>query len=187
MTRKSEVTQVLNDIRDGDANGSSRLFQLVYDELRSIAHHHLRNDPARELLQTTAVVHEAYLKLVDPARIAWQGRAHFYRTAARAIRRVLVDQARRQSTVKREPEGCRIALVDSLAFHNGTPVDILDLHHALEKLSEAHPRLATVVELRYFAGLNQRETAEVLDTTAKRVAGDFEFARAWLFQELGRG
>jgi DNA-directed RNA polymerase specialized sigma24 family protein len=100
---------------------------------------------------------------------------------------VLVDQARRQSTVKREPEGCRIALVDSLAFHNGTPVDILDLHHALEKLSEAHPRLATVVELRYFAGLNQRETAEVLDTTAKRVAGDFEFARAWLFQELGRG
>jgi RNA polymerase sigma-70 factor, ECF subfamily len=160
-----------------------RLVPAIYEELRAMAHRQLAGERSGHTLQTTALVHETYLRLVDHARVTTRGRAYFFGAAARAMRQVLVDHARRRGARKRSP-GTEAPSLDA-----GVPVDafaddLLDLNRALEELATQHPRLARVVECRYFGGLSVEETADALEISPRTVKYDWAMARAWLFREL---
>jgi RNA polymerase sigma factor (TIGR02999 family) len=181
------VTGLLVRASSGDARATGELFPLVYDELRRLAAHHLAGERANHTLQATALVHEAYLRLVGPGDVAWQNRAHFFGAAARSIRRILTDHARSKGRLKRGRGGSRVPL-ESLDLAAHEPLeDILALDEALEALAEADPEKARVVELRYFAGLSLEETAQALGISVPTVSRHWEFARVWLHRELSRG
>ena len=183
------VTRLLLAWRDGDTAASEQLMALVYNDLRQVARGYLQRERADHTLQPTALVHEAYLRLVDDSQIQWQSRAHFYGVAARVMRRVLVDHARRQAAAKRGGDLARdIPLQDAdtiAAPDQGDRVDLLALDDALDSLGRTYPRQSEVVELRYFGGLSPREIGEVLQVTERTVSRDWEFARAWLRRALG--
>ena len=162
----------------------SRLIPLVYDELRAIARRHLGRDSARRVLDTTALVHEAYLHLVDHPQVSSRGRHYFFGAAARAMRQILVDTARSRGRAKRGGGAPSVPLDETLVGVDGIAVEVLDLDGALNKLAVEFPRQARVVECRFFVGLSIDETAEALDVSARTVKGDWAFARAWLFKEL---
>jgi RNA polymerase sigma factor (TIGR02999 family) len=174
------VTKHLQDWRDGDDTALDRLIPLVYAELRRIARRQMRGE-RRDSIRATELVGEVYLRLAGSRRVNWQDRAHFFAMAARIMRRVLVDAARRRNMQKR---GGGMALVtfneELVVIERGREPDILALDDALTALAELNPRKARVVELRYFAGLTIRETAEVLDVSEDTVARDWDFARPWL-------
>jgi RNA polymerase sigma factor (TIGR02999 family) len=174
------VTKHLHDWRDGDDTALDRLIPLVYAELRRIARRQMRGD-RRDSIRATELVGEVYLRLAGSRRVNWQDRAHFFAMAARIMRRVLVDAARRRNMQKR---GGGMALVtfneELVVIERGREPDILALDDALTALAELNPRKARVVELRYFAGLTIKETAEVLDVSEDTVARDWDFARPWL-------
>ena len=160
-----------------------RLVPAIYEELRAMARRQLAGERPGHTLQTTALVHEAYLRLVDHERVTTRGRAYFFGAAARAMRQILVEHARRRGARKRRPETGAPSLdvgdsVDAFA------ADLLDLHHALDELASQHPRQARVVECRYFGGLSVDETAEALEVSARTVKNDWAMARAWLFRNL---
>lgn len=157
----------------------------VYDELRRMAHAQLARERGGHTLQTTALVHEAYLKLVDGNRVSSRGRAFFFAAAARAMRQVLVDHARRFGSLKRG--GGRIAetLDENVGVVDAFAAELLDLHEALDRLADTAPRAARVVECRYFGGLTVPETAEALEVSPRTVKSEWALARAWLFRELG--
>lgn len=163
-----------------------RLFPIVYDELHSIASALFKNEfRAAHTLQPTALVHEAYLRLVgDSAGITWQNRAHFFGIAARSMRQILVNHAVARNADKRGGGQTVLALDDAVGYLQTQNLEILSLHHALERLAELDPRQAQIVELRFFGGLTIEETAEVLDLSTATVKRDWEMARAWLFREL---
>jgi RNA polymerase sigma factor (TIGR02999 family) len=172
-------------VDQGDREASERLAPLVYVELKRLAHARLRRLPPGQTLQTTALVHEAWMKLARGESFACTSRAHFFGAAASAMRDVLVDQARRKATQKRGGDrrrGSREELAN-IAI-NGTPKDFLDLNAALSSLEGLSPRKAQVVSLRFFAGLKTEEIAEALDITTRSVERDWRFARAWLRSEL---
>lgn len=184
-----EITRLLAAARQGDANAMDRLMALVYDELRAIAHRQLRRRRPGQTLDTTALVHEAYLKLVDPGGAAWQERHHFFSVAAVAIRHILVDAARRRAARKRGGEAVRVTFDELLPAQRdlGAGVDaveILALDQALTSLAALNERLSRLVELRFFAGLTEEETAEVLGTSERTVRRDWRKARAFLFHAL---
>jgi RNA polymerase sigma factor (TIGR02999 family) len=174
------VTKHLQDWRDGDDTALDRLIPLVYAELRRIARRQMRGE-RRDSIRATELVGEVYLRLAGSRRVNWQDRAHFFAMAARIMRRVLVDAARRRNMQKR---GGGMALVtfneELVVIERGREPDILALDDALTALAELNPRKARVVELRYFAGLTIKETAEVLDVSEDTVARDWDFARPWL-------
>jgi RNA polymerase sigma factor (TIGR02999 family) len=176
-------------LRERDPGALERLLPLVYDQLRRVAHHQLGAEPTGHTLSTTALVHEAYLKLVDQTRVQWQDRAHFFAIASRAMRRILIDYARRHRAARRG------------GLTDGTPhvpisldeVDIpvaeraealLALDEALQRLERFDARLAQVVECRFFAGLTEAETAAALEVSQRTVAREWAVARGWLYQEL---
>jgi RNA polymerase sigma factor (TIGR02999 family) len=182
------VTGLLLEWRRGDAEALARLLPLVYDELRAIAARQLRNERADHTLQPTAVVHEAFLKLVDLPRLQWQDRAHFLAVASRLMRQVLVDYARARETLKRGGSAPRIdqsSQAEQTVAIEGEQIDLLALDGALERLAALDAEQAQLVELRFFGGLTIAETAEVLRSSPATVKRDWDTARTWLFRELG--
>lgn len=181
------VTQILRQLDLSDPEQAEELLAVVYDELRSLAGRQLRGERPDHTLQPTALVHEAYLRLVDADDIGWQSRGHFFGTAARAMRQILVDHARRRSADKRGGDRERVTLDSGIPDDAAIAADVLDLHTALEKLALHDAELARLVELRFFAGLTLDETADATGVSRRKVAKDWSVARLWLQRELGGG
>jgi RNA polymerase sigma factor (TIGR02999 family) len=182
----SQVTKLLQGWRGGDRNDLEALLPLVYDELRRLAHYHLKNERPGHTLQTTALVHEAYFRLVGQELPEWESRAHFFAIAAQLMRQILVDYARRRRASKRGSGVCMLTLDDALALSRRKDVDIIALDDALNTLAELDPRQSRVVELRFFAGLSLEETSEVMGIATATVQRDWTAARAWLHREISR-
>jgi len=186
----SEVTRLLLAWSDGHAAAGDALMDAVYGELRKMARGYLRRERASHSLSPTALVHEAYLKLVDQQRVKWQNRAHFFAIAARVMRRILVDHARRDLREKRGGGAVHVELENAEGLPQDTPVDVVDtlaLNRALEKLEELDPDQARVVELRFFGGLTVEETATVLAVSPATIKREWAMAKSWLYRELTGG
>jgi RNA polymerase sigma factor (TIGR02999 family) len=184
-SRSSQVTQLLDKCEPGDRPAGEQLFEDVYTELRALAARYLHRERKNHTLQPTALVHEAYLKLVGHTRVAWQGRAHFLAVAAQAMRQILVDHARRHRAAKRGGHRHRIALDDNLVVKSSRDVDLLVMEDALTKLTKLDPRQAQMVELRFFGGLSVAEVAKVMGLSKRSVEREWTMVRAWLRRELG--
>lgn len=183
----SEITLILERAQQGDAKAAEELLPLVYEELRRLAAHKMANEAAGQTLQPTALVHEAWLRLTDSTRQEWRGREHFFSAAAEAMRRILVENARRKLRVR---HGGGLQRVDCDAFDLPIAQDdekCLRVHEALDQLAQDDPRKAEVVKLRVFAGLQVREIAAVLNASEKTVQRDWTFAKAWLSRDLKGG
>lgn len=182
----SDLTRILTGIEQGDAKATDELLPLVYKELRRLASHKMLCEPVGHTLQPTALVHEAWLRLVDSPAQSWQNRAHFFGAAAEAMRRILVARARRKLT-QRRGSGAEHLDVDEIEISSPAPDDqLLALHEALDRFARLEPRQAELVKLRYFVGLKIEDAAEILgisEATAKRW---WAYARAWLFDEITR-
>jgi RNA polymerase sigma factor (TIGR02999 family) len=181
-----ELTQLLIAWSQGDVRALEQLTPLVYAELRKIAHRYMNRERAGHTLQTTAVVHEAFLRLLGNPQENWQNRSHFYAIAAQMMRRILVDYARANLRAKRGGETIRVALedIDAPVTEPALDPDLIALDDALEKLAEIDPRRGRVVELRFFGGLSVEETAHVLQVAPDTVVRDWRVAKAWLFRYL---
>ncbi|GMV25661.1 MAG: hypothetical protein AMXMBFR58_16920 [Phycisphaerae bacterium] len=183
-TRQAEVTQLLDRAQRGEPRATEELFPIVYDELRSIAAGFLRGESNAQTMQPTALVHEAYLRLVGPDQAPWENRAHFFGAAATAIRRILIDHARHRGRVRRGGNAKRVPLDDGLAAVAPEEIDLVGLDAALNKLAAVDAQKSRVVELRFFGGLTVEQTALVLGISTSTVARDWQFARVWLSREL---
>jgi RNA polymerase sigma factor (TIGR02999 family) len=181
---RHRVTQILSRLDLSDPKQAEELLAAVYDELRQLARGKLRGERAGHTLQPTALVHEAYIRLVDGSAVSWESRRHFFGTAARAMRQVLVDHARRRDADKRGGEWERVTLATGIEGEDAGAADVIDLHNALEKLSANDADLARLVELRFFAGLTLDEAADTLGVSRRKVAKDWSVARLWLQREL---
>lgn len=182
-----EITQLLLAWGQGDQAALEQLLPLVYEEMRQIAHHHMRRQRPDHTLQTTALVNEAYLRLVDAQRVQWQNRVHFFALAAQAMRHILVDLARARGNQKRGGGATQVALEEALIVSAERGADVLALDEALQTLAKLNARQSQIVELRYFGGLSEEETAAVLQLSPRTVRRDWSLARAWLYRELKRG
>jgi RNA polymerase sigma factor (TIGR02999 family) len=182
-----DVTQLLAKVREGDQSALDALLPLLYDELRRIAVRHLKRERRGHTLQPTALVHEAYLRLVQQREPAWQSRAHFLNAAAQVMRRILVDYARARQTDKRAGVQAQVALEDALMTPDRRDLDLVALDDALLALAARDPRQSRIVELRYFGGLTTEEIAEVLGVSVATVAREWAVARLWLCREIQRG
>jgi len=178
------VTQLLQQWSNGDDAALAELTPLVYEELRRLAHHYMEGERPGHTLQTTALVNEAYLRLIDQTNPNWQSRAHFFAVATRAMRRILVNYARSNRAQKRGGGGAKIELDEAVIMSPEQSNEIVDVHEALEKLATLDERKAQVVELKYFGGLNHDEIAEVLKVSTMTVRRDWVFAKTWLYDEL---
>ena len=172
--------------RDGNREALDALLPLVYEELRRLAHRHLRNERAEHTLQSSALVHEAYLRLLGQDFPHWEGRTHFFAIAAQLMRQILVDYARRHRASKRGSGVCMLTLGDVDALPQRKDVDVVALNDALNSLAEIDPRHSHVVEMRFFAGLSLAETSEVMGIGTATVQRDWTAARAWLHREMSR-
>ena len=180
-----EITQLLLKWRAGDTTALERLIPLVYNELRRLARQCMRKERAGHTLQTTALVNEAYLRLVKSSRVDWQDRAHFFAVAAQLMRRVLVDEARRRKLQKRGGEFTRLTLSDEvLPARQQREIDLIALDEALERLAEFAPRKCKVVEMRFFGGLSIDQTSAVLGVSVDIVKREWRTAKLWLLEEL---
>ena len=184
MAREDDVTGWLVAWGQGDATADGRLMAAVYEDLRRVARRRLRAERADHSLAPTALVHEAYLRLVDMQRVQWQNRAQFFAIAARLMRQILVDHARAHAAGKRGGGAWRVPLTDDRATIEPRDVSLLDLDAALEKLASADPGLGDMVVLRFFGGLTVEEVAEVLGASPATIKRNWSRARAWLFREL---
>jgi RNA polymerase sigma factor (TIGR02999 family) len=191
MDTRPRITALLHDLRRGEPDAMERLLPLVYGELRRIAHRQLGRERDGHTVGTTALVHEAYLRLVDQRRTEWNDRAHFYGVAAQAMRRVLLDYARRHRAAKRDGALQQVPLDDALDAALDAAEERADaliaLDEALDRLAGVAPRLARVVELRYFGGLTEADVGELLGVDARTVRRDWTKAKAWLHAELTSG
>lgn len=178
------VTQLLQGLDLSDPAQADRLLRLVYDELRRLAGAQMRGERADHTLQATELVHEAYIRLVDSSDLTWESRGHFFGTAARAMRQILVDHARRRDAAKRGGGADRVTLDADAGWEEAVRADILDLHRALEKLEARARPLAALVELRFFGGLTVEEAADCLGVSPRKAAKDWAAARLWLQREL---
>jgi RNA polymerase sigma-70 factor, ECF subfamily len=183
----AEVTVLLAQLVQGDQQAASRLMPAVYRELRQMAARYMRREREDHTLQATALVHEAYLKLVDQTSANWQNRAHFFAVASQVMRHILIDHARANLREKRGG-GCQVIQIDEgLAFSPEQSEELLEVDAALQRLSELDPRQGKIVELRFFGGLTVEETAAVLGISPKTVKRDWSVAKAWLHGELKQG
>lgn len=184
MDEPRDVTRILQEAARGRRDAMDRVIPLIYDELRGIARSHLSRERPDHTLTTTALVHEAYLKMVDIRQVQWQDRAHFFAMAARQMRRILIDHARSVGRARRGGDAVIVSL-DEASDLPVRPESLIHLDLALERLEASNERQCRVVECRCFVGLSVEETAEVLGTSATTVKRDWAFARAWLNRELG--
>jgi RNA polymerase sigma-70 factor (ECF subfamily) len=182
---RAATTDLIETAENGDEHALDQLIPLVYDELRSLAHRRLGAEGRHDSLQTTALVHEVYLRLVDDSRVTQRGRAYFFAAVSRAMRQILVDRARRRLAIKRGEGVELVSLDEDQTAVDAYATELVDLDDALTRLGERSSRHARVVELRYFAGLTVEQTAEVLQVSPRTVKSDWAMARAWLFNELG--
>ncbi|HET6891899.1 MAG TPA: sigma-70 family RNA polymerase sigma factor [Pyrinomonadaceae bacterium] len=179
-----EVTQLLLDWSNGDQAAFDELMPLVYGELRQMAHRYMNRERRGHTLQTTALVNEAYFKLVDQKKIRWQNRAHFFAVAAQAMRRILIDYARKQRYAKRGEGAPMVSLDEAAIMSQERAADLVALDEALEGLAAIDPQQSRVVELRFFGGLTIEETAEVLKLSVDMVKREWATAKAWLAREM---
>ncbi len=186
-SQRTDVTALLRAWSDGESSAADELMPIVLDELRRLARNMMRGERPGHTLQTTAVVNEAYMRLIDLNRVRWEDRAHFFAMSARLMRRVLVDHARSRNSIKRGGTLRRVSLEDSHLASEGDGHDLVQLDAALEALAAVDPRKSRVVELRFFGGLSVDETAHALKISPETVARDWRMAKAWLARELGAG
>jgi RNA polymerase sigma factor (TIGR02999 family) len=180
----NEVTLLLRAWGEGDAHALERLAPLVYQELHRIARGYMAHERPDHTLQTTALVNEAYMRLVDARQVPWQDRAHFFAVCARAMRRILVDHARSRAYLKRGGGNVHIQFDEAYGIAWSHDTDLLELDEALSRLSLLDPRKGKVIEMRFFGGLSVEETAEALRISPETVMRDWKLARAWLYREL---
>lgn len=183
MTSRDEITTALNQL--GDGTTPNDLLPLVYPDLRRLAQAYFKNEKTEHTLQATALVHEAYIRLVNWENVSWQNRAHFFAVAAEVMRKILIDHARKKSAQKRDG-GQRLIFDDALSFPDNKGLEILRLEEALKSLEALDPRQAKIVELRFFGGLSIKETAHVTNVSETTVKREWSFAKAWLQRELTR-
>jgi RNA polymerase sigma factor (TIGR02999 family) len=183
----NDVTRILTAIDQGDPHAAEQLLPLVYDELRRLAAQKLAQEKPGQTLQATALVHEAYVRLVDTAKAPhWDSRRHFFAAAAEAMRRILVDKVRRKRSVKHGGQRVRLDLDAALLVGEESPPDLFELNELLDQLAAADPRAAELVKLRFFAGLTGEQTAAVLSISPRAADLLWAYARAWLFEKLQR-
>ena len=183
----NDVTRILDAIQKGDSGASAELLPLVYDELRRLAANHMARESAAQTLSATALVHEAYLRLVgSDAQQQWNGRGHFFGAAAQAMRRILIENVRRKGRLKRGGAGRQIELDESVLGTLELDDEILAVHESLERLAVISPEKAKLVELRYFAGLSSNEAAAVLEISKATADRYWAFARAWLHRDISQ-
>jgi RNA polymerase sigma factor (TIGR02999 family) len=183
-TSSQTVSHLLRRLNDGDGGALDQLLPLVYDELRRMARRYMRQQPAGHTLQTTALIHEAYLRLVGQEEKHWENRAHFFGVAAHAMRHILVDYARGRQAIKRGGEARAVSLEEAAIVSAERTAELIALDDALTELARLSPRQSRIVELRYFGGLSVAETAEVLAVSSDTVTRDWNQAKAWLHREL---
>lgn len=181
----SDITRILATLSDGDRVAAAELLPLVYGELRAMASAYLRHERCDHTLQSTALVHEAYLKLAGGEPRTWEDRRHFFRMAAAVMRHILVSHARARARDKRGGGRHKVPLEDAVAWFEDRSCDLVALDDALGKLAALHRRKARVVELRFFTGFSVEETAEALDVSPRTVKSDWGFAKLWLLREIG--
>ncbi len=184
---RQQVTQILIDWSAGSAGAADRLMPLVYDELRQLARHYLQRERPDHTLQATALVHEAYLRLVDQTSVTWQNRVHFLSIAAGQMRRILVDHARRRGAQKRDGEWDKVEFDEAWAPSVSRSANLIALDDALQDLAKLNPRHSQIVELRFFGGLTFEEAGEVLEVSSRTAQREWRMARAWLRQEIFGG
>jgi RNA polymerase sigma factor (TIGR02999 family) len=183
----AQITALLAEWRQGKESARDQLVTLVYPQLRRIAAHYLKQERPDHTLRATALVHEVYVRLFGPERVDWQSRAHFFAAVARDMRNILVDYARARNARKRSGDHVLISLSDVEPAASGLDEDLVALDEALSRLEALDSRASRVVELRYFGGLSERETAAALDISIATVKRDWSFAKTWLFDQLSRG
>jgi RNA polymerase sigma-70 factor, ECF subfamily len=182
--RAGEITTLLGAFRNGEPEAEARLMELTYRELQKIAAGHMRREHSARSLQTTDLVHEAYLRLVNQAATPWRDRAHFFQVAAHVMRQILIDRARKRHADKRGGGAPKISLDRVLNVAEAKSADLLVLEDALARLQALDPRQCQVVEMRFFAGMSEDEIAEVLGVSARTISREWRMARAWLYKEL---
>ena len=187
MLESTDVTILLDRINEGDGKAPEELLPLVYGELRKLAHSYLQNERSNHTLQATALVHEAYIRLVDWEKVSWQNRAHFFAVAANVMRKILVDHAREKKAQKRD-SGQKLSLDEAVSFPNQKTreIDLIALDDALESLAKFDKTQSKIVELRFFGGLTIEETAHALKISASTVKREWTVAKTWLFREIKR-
>jgi RNA polymerase sigma factor (TIGR02999 family) len=190
MTRSTpaphEVTQLLIDCSKGSQDAFKQLFPLVYEELRRLAHRYMTQERPGHTLQTTAVVHEAYLRLIDQKHVQWQNRAHFFAIASQMMRRILITHAQSHAYAKRGGGALKVSLDEAAVLSQERASDLIALDEALKALTAIDPRRSQVVELRFFGGLDNEEIAEVLKISPNTVTRDWNVAKAWLHREMSK-
>ena len=185
--KPDDATQVLSDLTGGDASAADRLMPLVYSQLRALAGSFFRGQPADHTIQPTALVHEAFVRMVNQTDVHWRSRAHFYAVAATAMRQILTDYARRRRSAKRGHGWRKVVLDETPGANEQHPIDLIALNEALDRLAELDSRKHRVVELRFFGGLSVEDVAEVMGVSKATVEKDWRAARAWLNRELKDG
>ena len=186
MTDKNNITHLLEEITGGNRAVVDSLIPLVYDELHQVAHMQLRKERKSHTLNATALVHEAYFKLVDQTKVNWQNRAHFFAIASQAMRRILINYAQQHKAQKRGGENSVITFIDENVKRETRPEELIALDEALDRLKLISERQSRIIEYWFFVGLNHEEISEVLDVSVPTVRRDWRLARAWLSRELKR-
>lgn len=186
VSAEADVSVLLAEVASGNQGAAEKLVPLVYEELKRLARRHMRRERPDHTLQTTALVHEAYLKLVRQQNVSWQGRSHFLGVASQLMRRILIDHARGQLRAKRGAGKALLPLSEDFAFSPEHSEDLMRLDEALQRLSTIDPRQGRIVELRFFGGLSVDETSEFLGVSPKTVKRDWAVAKAWLHGEMRR-
>jgi RNA polymerase sigma-70 factor (ECF subfamily) len=184
MCHPGDITKLLVQLRNGDLDAGDQLIPLVYEELRRLARYYMRRERPNHTLQPTALVNEAYLRLIRQREVDWQSRAHFFAMSARLMRRILVDHARKRNARGRPNKQCLVPIEEVLADSGKDLSDLLVFDDALNRLAEEYPRQARVVDLRFFGGLSEAEIAEALGISVRTVKSDWRSARAWLYSDL---
>jgi RNA polymerase sigma factor (TIGR02999 family) len=183
-TSPDDLTELLAECSNGNREAFDKLMPVVYEELRRLAHQYMRRERAGQTMQTTALVNEAYLRLIDYKRMRWQGRAHFFAVAAQAMRRILVEQARKHHAAKRGGDAQKVTFDETAVISRDRIEEVIAVDAALSKLEALDERKGRIVELRFFSGLNVEETAEVLGISAPTVKREWRAAKAWLHKAV---
>lgn len=183
-TDRADITDLLRDWNAGDSGAAEKVLPLVYDELRLIAASYFRRERRGHTLQATAIVHEAYLRLIEDSGVEWQNRAHFVGRIAHMMRHILVDHAREQQAAKRGGKAQRVTLAEAMPLTPGRPPDLIELDQALNDLARLDPRKASIVELRFFGGLTIPEVAQVFEVSPSTVFRQWRLAKTWLYRQL---